>query len=111
MEWIGEVMVELVFGFLSVIFTVLAGRLGVAAKRWMTEKSRSETTKELAKSCVQAVEQMYQSAKGEEKMAEAICLLSGFLRERGIEISPEEIRIRLESALCEMKKGYQGENG
>ena len=77
---------------------VIAGLAGVAAfmlRKWINTKVK----REIAKTVVGAVEQIYQTLDGPAKLEKALEAAATMMRENGIKVSALELRMLLESAL------------
>ncbi len=109
MEWMKEILFELIFALLGVVLTGVATWLGTLAGKLWREKADEEWVRNFAGTCVQAVEQMYRDQKGEEKLCLAMEMCENFAKEKGILVSSDEIRVFLESALAELKDAFRKE--
>lgn len=109
MEWLKEILGELVFACLGVVITAVATWLGTLAGKLWKEKAQSEEVQSIAKTCVRAVEQMYRDLDGEEKLGIAMEMCKDFAAGKGIKLSADEIRIFLESALAGLKGAFRDE--
>jgi uncharacterized protein YneF (UPF0154 family) len=107
MDWM-NIWWDLLLSVLGVVVTWVAGRLGGLLRVFWQEKITSSTLRDVAKTCVSAVEMMYRDAKGEEKLKEALALSGEILRNKGISVADEELRVMLEAALAELKGAFQG---
>ena len=104
MEWIMDVLSEVILSVLGGTLTFIAAKLGKTLAYWYQEKFQNDALRSLAASLVRAVEQMYWDCKGEEKMEKALSMGETVLSEKGIKISAAQLRMLLEEALGEMKK-------
>ena len=93
------------------ILTAIIGYIGIAAKHLYEKVIADRTKKEIARTVVQAVEQIYKDLHGEEKLQMALSSASEMLSEKGILISELELRMLLESALAECNKAFEREPG
>lgn len=95
------ILVTLAAGF---VVAYLRRRLGVEG---MQKIERELALKqELAVLAVRFVEQVYLDLNGPEKYSHAALWLSSRLAERGIEISPDELKGLVEAALRELKDEF-----
>lgn len=93
---------------ISAILTAIAGVLGVALKRLATKYINSETKQNVAKTVVQAVEQIYKDLHGEDKLNKAMETMAAMLGEQGITVTDLEMRMLLESAVGEFNNVFSG---
>lgn len=80
----------------------IAGYVGIALKKLFTKYVNDKTKREVAKTAVQFVEQVYKDLHGEEKLNAAFVAASEMLAEKGIHISELEMRVLLEAAVAEL---------
>ena len=79
--------------------------LGTQLKKVYTEKINTKTKKDVAKTCIKAVEQIYKDIHGEEKLNKALEAMTEMLKEKGIEVSDLEAHMLLEAAVFGFNKG------
>lgn len=84
----------------ATVFGIWAQRL---AKKWLN----NDTKRQLAEYAVMAVEQMYKTLHGEEKLAQAMVLFSEQLAEKNIYVSESEMRLLLESAVGKFNEAFK----
>lgn len=106
MEWMKEILFEMIFALLGVVLTGVATWLGTLAGKLWREKAADEWVQNFAGICVQAVEQMYRDRNGEEKLCLAIEMCENFAKAKGVSVSSDQIRVFLESALAELKDAF-----
>ena len=94
---------------LYAVLTALAGYIGIVAKRLYTKYVNDKIKQAVAKTVVQAVEQIYKDLHGEEKLNKALEAASEMLAEKGITITDLEMRMLLEAALAEFNKAFEKE--
>lgn len=94
------------YGFiiLGVIVTAIAGYIGIAIKAIYQKVCNTKIKKELARTCVLAVEQIYQELHGIEKFQKCEEALVELLNEKGIKVSDREIEMLIESAVKTMNE-------
>ncbi|MBR4288427.1 MAG: phage holin [Clostridia bacterium] len=109
MEWMKEILFDVIFALLGVVLTGVVTWLGTLAGKLWREKADDIWVRNLAGTCVQAVEQMYRDRNGEEKISLAMEMCENFAKARGISVSSEQIRVFLESALAELKDAFRKE--
>ncbi len=103
MEWIRETVMEIVLTGLGIFLTALMTKIGSVVEKYWKAKSSDESILAIARTCVGAVEMMYREWGGEEKLEQAMTFAEDLLREKGIDLPKERIRLFLESALAEWK--------
>lgn len=94
---------------LYAILTALAGYIGIVAKRLYTKYVNDKTKQAVAKTVVQAVEQIYKDLHGEEKLNKALEAASEMLAEKGITITDLEMRTLIEASLAEFNRAFEKE--
>ena len=94
---------------LYAILTALAGYIGIVAKRLYTKYVNDKIKQAVAKTVVQAVEQIYKDLHGEEKLNKALEAASEMLAEKGITITDLEMRMLIEAALAEFNRAFEKE--
>ena len=103
MNWILEIAREILLtAGTAVLFSVAAWLGRLMGKCWK-EKFTDESSKSIAKTCVEAVEMIYRESGGAEKMDHAIRFASQMMEEKGISLPPDRLRLLLEAALAEWK--------
>lgn len=91
------------------IVTAIFGYLGIVAKKLCERFINDKTKKDVARTCVRAVEQIYTDLHGEEKLNKCIEAMSQMLAEKNIEITEIEIRMLIEAAVNEFNDAF-GDN-
>lgn len=94
---------------LYAVLTALAGYIGIFAKKLYTKYVNDKTKQAVAKTVVQAVEQIYKDLHGEEKLNKALEAASEMLAEKGITITDLEMRMLIEAALAEFNRAFEKE--
>lgn len=92
---------------ISTAVVAIAGYLGMVAKKLVEKYLKDKTAKSIAKTVVQAVEQMYKDMKGPEKLEKAMEAFSDMLSEEGINISELQMRMLLEASVGEFKDVFK----
>ena len=82
------------------------GYLGTVAKKLATEWLNDKKKRDLAKTVVQFVEQVYKDLHGEEKLNAALAAFSEMLAEHGIHVSDLEMRMLIEAAVAEFNDAF-----
>lgn len=109
MEFIKLFISEYGTTILYAVLTALAGYIGIVAKRLYTKYVNDKTKQAVAKTVVQAVEQIYKDLHGEEKLNKALEAASEMLAEKGITITDLEMRMLIEAALAEFNRTFEKE--
>lgn len=91
---------------LYAIITALAGYLGVVIKNIVNKYLADRTKRDVAKTVVQAVEQIYKDLHGEEKLNMALSAAAEMLTEKGIHASDLELRMIIEAAVAEFNDAF-----
>lgn len=84
--------------------TAIVGYIGFAIKKLLTKLANDRTKRDVARTCVNAIEQMCKDIHGEEKLGKCIEAISAMLMEKGISITELEIRMLIESSVKELNK-------
>ena len=104
-EFINEYGLQIMY----MIVTAIAGWVGIVAKNLATKYLNDKTKRDVAKTVVRAVEQVYQDLHGEEKLAKALESASEMLAEKGITVTELEMRMLIEAAVSEFNKAFEKE--
>jgi hypothetical protein len=89
------------------IITGVFAYLGVKAKAIADKYLNDKTKKDVAKTVVQAVEQVYKDLHGDEKLTKALESASEMLAEKGIMVTELEMRMLIEAAVAEFNKAFE----
>ena len=81
----------------------LFGFLGIVFKNIFKKFADDKTKRDIAKTVVEAVEQMYKDLTGSERYEKAMESMSEMLTQKGIAATELEIKLLLEAAVKEMK--------
>lgn len=92
---------------LYTILTAIAGWLGIVIKNLVQKYINDKTKKDVAKSAVKFVEQVYKDLHGDEKLNEALTAASAMLAEKGITITDLELRVLIEAAVAEFNGVFE----
>ena len=95
---------------MEILYTVImaiAGYIGIVIKNLATKYLNDKTKRDVAKTAVQFVEQVYKDLHGEEKLNAAFSAASEMLAEKGIHVSELEMRFLLEAAVAEFNKVFE----
>ena len=88
------------------ILTAIAGAFGMIIKNLYQKYINDKTKRAVAKTCVQAVEQIYSDLHGEAKYNKCVEAMSQMLAEKGIVITELEIKMLIEAAVGEFNKVF-----
>lgn len=89
---------------LSTVLTAVIAYVGVKLKDLLERSENDKAKLNAAKTCVQAVEQLYKDLHGEEKYDKCVEGLTEMLGEKGITVTEIEIKMLVESAVRELNK-------
>lgn len=96
---------------LYLIFTGIAGYIGIVVKNVYTKHINDKTKADVAKTVVKFVEQVYKDLHGDEKLNAALASASEMLAEKGITVSELEMRVLIEAALAEFNEAFKNSTG
>lgn len=88
------------------IITAIAGYVGIVVKNAYTKYVNDTTKKDVVKTCVNAVEQLYKDLHGQDKLDKCIESATQILGEKGITITELEIRMLIEAAVSEFNNSF-----
>ena len=94
---------------LYAIVTAVAGYIAWGIKKLADKYINDSTKKSVAKTVVQAVEQVYKDLHGEEKLNKGLEYMAELLNEKGIKTSEAEMRLLIESAVGEFNEVFKKE--
>ena len=89
---------------LYTVITAIAGYLGIFIKGLLEKYVNDSIKRAVAKTCVEAVEQIYKDLHGEDKLNKCLESMSEMLMEKGITITSLEMRMLIEAAVLEFNK-------
>ena len=89
------------------VVTAIAGYLGIVVKNLVQKYLNDKTKRDVAKTAVQFVEQVYKDLHGDEKLMEAMKAASAMLAEKGITITELELKVLLEAAVAEFNEAFK----
>lgn len=102
MDFLIQFINEYGTAILYAIITAIAGYIGIVLKNAVEKYLNTKTKRDVAKSVVQFVNQVYKDIHGEEKLNEAMKAFSEILAEKGISITELEMKVLLEAAVREI---------
>lgn len=94
----------------TILYTILTGLfayLGVQVKALADKYLNDKTKRDVAKTVVRAVEQIYKDLHGDEKLNMALASASEMLAEKGITVTDLEMRMLIEAAVSEFNKAFE----
>lgn len=101
-QFISEYGTEILY----LIFTTIAGYLGIVVKNIYQKYVNDQTKKDVVKTVVQGVEQIYKDLHGEEKLDKALEAASEILLEKGITITEFELKMLIEASVAEFNDAF-----
>lgn len=107
MEFIQEFISQYGTTILYAVLTAIAGYLGIVVKRIYEKYINDKTKQAVAKTVVQAVEQIYNDLHGDEKLNMALQSMSEMLAKKNIHTSELEMRMLIESAVAEFNEVFK----
>lgn len=107
MEFFQQFITDYGTMILYAVLTAIAGLLGTAVKNIYQKYVNDKTKREVVKTAVMAVQQLYANLDGEEKLDKALEAISDMLGEKGIGISELEMRMLIEAAVGEFKEAFK----
>lgn len=110
MEYFNDFMHEYGIQIAYALLTAVAAWIGNVISKYYRKWVNTREKKELAKTVVTAVEQIYKTLHGEEKFAKAYEALSEMLADHGIHITDLEIKMLIEAAVGEANNAFQRGN-
>lgn len=102
-EFLAQYGFEMIYAALMFFF----GFIGIAIKTSINKYTDDKTKKEVAKTVVLAVEQMYADLTGDERYEKALESASEMLEQKGIVATELEIKMLIESAVKEMNSNIE----
>ena len=86
----------------STIITAVLGAIGILIRNTYQKLADDKTKRDVVKTCVLAIEQLYKECDGKEKLDLCIQAATDMLEDKGISISPLELRMLIESQVKKM---------
>ena len=83
------------------VLTAVAGFIASQIKKIYEEKVNTQTKKDVVKTCVKAVEQLYRDLHGAEKLEKEKESIVEMLNQKGIEITELELDMFIEEVVAE----------
>jgi hypothetical protein len=104
-EFINEYGTTILYTLVTAIF----GYLGLVVKNLATKYLNDKTKRDVAKTVVNAVEQIYKDLNGEEKLDCALAAAAEMLAAKGITVGDLELRMLLEAAVAEFNDVFHSQ--
>lgn len=101
--FISEYGTTILYAILSGIFAYLGVKVKALADKYLNTKIKQD----VARTVVQAIEQVYTDLHGEEKLNKALEAASEMLAEKGITVTDLEMRMLIEAAVAEFNKAFE----
>jgi intergrase/recombinase len=101
--FISEYGMALAYMVVAGVFAYLGTQVKALADKYLNDK----TKRDVARTVVQAVEQVYKDLHGEEKLTKALESASEMLSEKGIIVTELEMRMLIEAAVSEFNKAFE----
>ena len=105
-----EIFMQYLTEIVSALLSAYAVWPGLELKKLAQKYVNTQTKKDVARTVVQAVEQIYKDLHGEEKLAKALEAASEMLAEQGIHVTGSELRTLIEDAVGEFNGVFWLEN-
>lgn len=93
------------------VITAIAGYIGIVVKNLYEKYVNDQTKKDVVKTVVKGVEQIYKDLHGEEKLNKALDAASEMLGEKGITITEFELKMLIEAAVAEFNDAFNTTKG
>lgn len=87
----------------------LIGYFGFVLKRLCTRFFDTQAKRDIARTCVSFVEQLFADLHGQDKLNRCMEWMEKLLMQQGISVSEEELRVWIESAVREMNAALSGD--
>lgn len=92
---------------LYAILTAIGGYLGIVVKNLYTKYVNDKTKEAVAKTVVQAVEQIYKDLHGDDKLNKALDSAAEMLEQKGVSVTELELRMLIEAAVGEFNEAFK----
>ena len=92
---------------LYAILTAVGGYIGIVVKNLYAKYIDDKTKENVAKTVVQAVEQIYKDLHGEEKLNKALEAAEEMLEQKGVTVTYLELRMLIEAAVGEFNEAFK----
>ena len=105
-----DILMQYFLKILGYILSAAAVWLGYELKKLAKKYVNTQTKKDVARTVVQAVEQMYKDLHGDEKLNKAMERASVMLEEQGVHVTTLELRTLIEDAVGEFNGVFWTDN-
>ena len=105
-----EIFMQYLTEIVSALLSAFAVWLGLALKNLAQKYVNTPTKKDVVRTVVQAVEQIYKDLHGEDKLNKALETASEILTAQGIHVTGLELRTLIEDAVGEFNSVFWAEN-
>lgn len=105
-----EIFMQYLTEIVSALLSAFAVWLGLELKKLAQKYVNTQTKKDVARTVVQAVEQIYKDLHGEEKLNKALEAASEILTGQGIHVTGLELRTLIEDAVGEFNGVFWADN-
>ena len=99
-EFINQYGMQLLYALVTAVF----GAIGILVKNLYEKYVNTKVKREIAKTAVRGVEQIYKDLHGDEKLDAALEAAAQMLQSHGIAVTDLELRMLIEAAVNEMNK-------
>lgn len=105
-----DMLIQSAMQIVGILLMLGATALGIWAKNLAKKWVNDDTKRQVAKTVVLAVEQMYKDLGGDEKLDKAIDLMCKTLADKNIYITDTEVRTLIESAVAQFNDVFHKDN-
>lgn len=91
---------------LYALITAVAGAIGIMIKNVYTKYVNNQIKKDVVRTVVLGIEQIYKDLHGDEKLGQALMSASEMLAEKGIYVSDLELRMMIEATVAEFNDAF-----
>ena len=106
MELILEIINNYAADIIGTILMALAGVLALTAKNLATKYINTKIKRDIARTVVQGVEQIYKDLHGNDKLGKALEAAADMLAANGITVTDLELRMLIEAAVGEFNRVF-----
>lgn len=107
MEFITDFISQYGMVIVYAVLTAIAGFLSAQVKKIYERNIEDDTKRQVAETCVKAVEQLYKGLKGSEKLKKAKENIVSMLAIKGIDIADIELDMLIESCVSEFNINFR----
>lgn len=86
--------------------TAVAGYIGIVVKNLYTRYINDKTKRDVVRTVVLGVEQIYKDLHGPDKLQQALVSAAAMLNEKGINATELELRMLIEAAVAEFNDAF-----